>query len=157
MYHETESTSQKDRVRWSERVRGGQTVCQAASHVIIHPDGQTTCPVTAHPPGGRGQWPTSVRVCFSETLLKRKITVWKHLEVCAAEWTTESKMLWQGTMFWRPVLHLEQKYFSSILFIEDSLTEKLFGLWTWSISHMVNCVHPRAYKNSGAISLYQSS
>lgn len=66
------AAAQVRKTEW-ERVRGGQTVCQGASHAIIHPDSQTdNMPCYCSP----SRWKRSashstVSVCLPETLLKR--------------------------------------------------------------------------------------
>lgn len=47
---------------------------------------------------------------------------------------------------WGSVVLLDQKYFVSIIWAENSPTLKLFGSQTWSISHVLNSVCLRAYK-----------
>lgn len=75
---------------------GRQSAREPAMRSSIRMARQTTCPVTVHPPGERGHCPTPLLVCTfqrrysRETLIKRE-----HLEDCAADWATDTTVLWQ--------------------------------------------------------------
>ncbi len=58
-------TEQAKRQSERESEVGRQSAKQPAMRSSIQTARQTTCPVTVHPPGERGQWPTPVSVCLS--------------------------------------------------------------------------------------------
>lgn len=123
---------------------------ESAMRSSIRTARQTTCPGTVQ----RSTPHSTVNMCFPETLLKRIKSIWRTVPL------TEQQTLRCCDRFmlsvWRSVLHMGRKYFVSILWAQNSPTRKLFGLWTWSISQVLNAAYPRAYKNTGFISPLQS-
>lgn len=146
-------TSQKGSVRGSERESevGRQSARQPAMRSSIQTARQTTCPVTAHPPGEEGQRPTafaSQRLCWRRNNYRarasgglccwpsnRRYSVVTGVHVVCLRFCPSPRL----------------QYLVSILSTENSLSQKLFGLWTWSISHALNSVHSKAYNNAGVI------
>lgn len=153
MCHERDSTRPKDRVRQSQRWADSLPSSQPCDHPSRRPDRQHALLLfTLQVNGVSGPL---LLVCTSQRLCRReKITEREHLGDCASDWATDGTMLWQGSLLsaWRSVLHLDQKYFVSVLWAENPPTHKLFGSWIWSISHVLNSVYPWAYKNTGVIS-----
>lgn len=133
---------------------GRQSAKQPAMRSSIQTARQTTCPVTVHPPGERGQRPSPVSVYFTETLPKRN---------------NNRTRASGGLCFWLskqtvqccdrgPCCLPEDLSFTKAknILVAFSVSQKSSdsqtGSWIWSISHVLNSVYPRAYKNTGVIS-----
>lgn len=135
-----------------ERVRGGQTVCQAASHAIIHPDGQTdNMPWYCSPSRWRGS--AAYCCCFSETVLRRNNYRARASGglCCWPSNRRHSVVTGVHVVCLRFCPSPRLQYLVSILSTENSPSQKLFGSWTWSISHALNSAHPEAFNNAGVI------
>lgn len=153
MYHERDSTRQNDRLRQGETESEvcGQSAKQPAMQSCIQTARQTTCPVTVHLPGERGQRPSPVSVHFIETLKRNNYWAGASGGLCFWLRNRHYSVVTGGPVLsvWRSILHRDQTYFVSILWAENSQTEKLF--WFVDLKYFTRKL--RTYKNTCVIPL----
>lgn len=107
------------------------------------------------------KWPDRQHALLLFTLQVKEVTAPTHCWCALSRDSTEERQLLNGSIWrtvmlteqqtlqccdrfllsvWGSVLLLDQKYFVSIIWAENSPTLKFFGSQTWSISHVLNCL-----------------
>lgn len=140
MYHERDSTRQNDRLRQGETESEvcGQSAKQPAMQSCIQTARQTTCPVTVHLPGERGQRPSPVSVHFIETLKRNNYWAGASGGLCFWLRNRHYSVVTGGPCCLSEDLSFTETKHILLAFSELKILrlKNYFGSWTWSISHV---------------------